>query len=278
MINISKPQENGYIPNPTDDERHDLLRNSLIKAGRPEDYENLVDLLGPPPDITTYAPPGSFKNVRVAVVGGGSAGMAAAFELQKLGFDITIFEAENKRLGGRIHTHYFDRERKLYGEFGAMRIPVSHEISWHYINLFKLNTLPFVQMDPNAFLYIRGKRVIRDPKGENVVKWIYPEFDLTQRERDTPWPKLYNQVAEHYLSSLTPEIRKQFLMILPKYSLQYESLMNISEHQAMEMFGLSNEAIDLIEGIISISGALTYNGYETTLNDAYSMDFKSLSY
>lgn len=276
MINASRSSKKADLPNPTNDYRHELLKNSLIKVGRPEDYENIVELLGPPPDITTYAPPGSFKNVKVAVVGGGSAGMAAAFELRKLGFDITIFEAENRRLGGRIYTHFFDRERKLYGELGAMRIPVSHETSWYYINLFKLKTLPFVQTDPNTFVYIRGKRARRDPEGVNVVKNIYPQFELTQRERDIPWPKLYNQVAEYYLSTLTPEIRKQFLMILPEYNPQYEALMNISEHQALQMYGLSSEAINLIEGIISISGALTYNNYESTLNHDYSIDFANL--
>ncbi len=276
MINADRPPEKEYLPNPTNDERHELLKNSLIKVGRPEDYENILDLLSPPPDITTYAPTGSFKNRRVAIVGGGSAGMAAAFELRKLGFDITVFEAENRRIGGRVYTHYFDRERKLYGELGAMRIPVSHEISWHYINLFKLKTVPFVQMDPNAFYYIRGKRVRRDPEGINMVQKIYPQFELTQRERDTPWPKLYNQVANHFLSTLTPEIRKQFLMISPEYSPQYEAIMNISEHQALEMFGLSREAINLVTSAMPISGALSDSSYETTLNEGYSMDFSNL--
>lgn len=276
MININKPDGNAHLQSPTDEDRHQLLKNSLVEAGRPEDYENIVELLSPPPDIRRYAPTGSFKNVRVAVVGGGCAGLAAAFELRKLGFEITIFEANDKRLGGRIYTHYFDREGKLRGEFGAMRIPVSHETVWHYINLFKLKTYPYVQVDPNTFIYVRGKRARRGEGGTNVVKSIYPQFELTQRERDTPWPELYFQVARHYLSTLTPEIRKQFLMILPKYSPQYEAMMNISEHQAMQMFGLSNEAINMIIGIISISGALAYNSYETTLSHEYSMDFANL--
>lgn len=276
MININKPDGNEHLPNPTDEDRHYLLKNSLVEAGRPEDYENIVELLSPPPDITSYAQAGSFKKARVAVVGGGLAGMSAAFELRKLGFDITVFEANDKRLGGRVYTHYFDSEGKLHGELGAMRIPISHETSWHYINLFKLNTFPFVQIDPNTFIYVRGKRVRRGEKGANVVKSIYPQYELTQRERDTPWPELYFQVVKHYLSTLTPEIRKQFLMILPRYNTRYEELTNMSEHQAMQMYGLSNEAINMIEGIISISGALTNNSYETTLSHEYTMDFANL--
>src|SRR5262245_41248091 len=41
--------------------------------------------------------------MRVAVVGGGIAGLAAADALQERGFEVTVFEARD-RLGGRIHT------------------------------------------------------------------------------------------------------------------------------------------------------------------------------
>jgi protoporphyrinogen/coproporphyrinogen III oxidase len=40
---------------------------------------------------------------RIAVIGGGMAGTAAAHTLRKLDYDVTIFE-QNDRLGGRIHT------------------------------------------------------------------------------------------------------------------------------------------------------------------------------
>jgi monoamine oxidase len=109
-----------------------------------------------------------------------------------------------------------------------------------------------------------------------MVQKIYPQFELTQRERDTPWPKLYNQVADHFLGTLTPEIRKQFLMILPEYSPQYEAIMNISERQALAMFGLSTEAIHLVMSAMPITGALSDSSYETSLNEGYSMDFSNL--
>jgi len=105
-----------------------------------EDYENIINILAPPTDITNISNPGSFKNINVAIIGGGASGLAAAFELRKLGFDITIFDALKDRIGGRIYTHYFDKDKKLYGELGPMRIPIGHETSWHYIDIFNLKT------------------------------------------------------------------------------------------------------------------------------------------
>ena len=104
------PREINFIQpdNPTDEERHEMLRITLEQANRIEDFNNIVELLSPPQDITTILPPGSCSGIKVGIIGGGIAGLASAFELRKLGFDITIFETEEKRIGGRVYTYYFD--------------------------------------------------------------------------------------------------------------------------------------------------------------------------
>ena len=94
--------------NPTNEQRHILLKDALERDGRIEDYYNIIKLLRPPPDILNYAKPGEFKQIKVGIIGGGLAGMSAAFELRKLGFDITIFDALEDRVGGRVYTYYFD--------------------------------------------------------------------------------------------------------------------------------------------------------------------------
>jgi len=162
--------------NPTDEERHRMLRIALEEANHVEDYYNLLELLGPPRDITTIVSPGECKGLKVGIIGGGLAGLSSAFELRKLGFDITIFEMQEKRIGGRVYTHYFNKDKELYGELGAMRIPISHETTWHFINLFGLKTRPFIQTNENAFIYIRNKCVRNDSEGKNVMEKIYPEY------------------------------------------------------------------------------------------------------
>lgn len=60
---------------------------------------------------------------RVAVVGGGAAGMTAARELLRCGFEVTIFEASD-RIGGRLYTRDNPSGADHSGmEMGAMRMP-----------------------------------------------------------------------------------------------------------------------------------------------------------
>ena len=63
-----------------------------------------VNLFVLTPDIRAGLPTGSSRrSVSVAVVGSGIAGLAAARRLEQAGFDVTLFEAE-QRLGGHTHT------------------------------------------------------------------------------------------------------------------------------------------------------------------------------
>ena len=60
---------------------------------------------------------------RVAVIGAGSAGMTAARELLRCGFNVTIYEASD-RIGGRLYTRPNPLSPQFSGmEMGAMRMP-----------------------------------------------------------------------------------------------------------------------------------------------------------
>lgn len=262
--------------NPTDSQRHEMLKKSMVKAGREEDYENVVKLLSPPPDIEKYASIGELKGVKIGIIGGGLAGLSAAFELRKLGADITIFDATDDRIGGRVYTYYFDKDKKYYGELGAIRIPISHETTWHYINKFKLNTNPFVQSNPNAFVYIHNTRVRNDSEGIDIEEKIYPKYNLTERERNTPWTKLYDYAINYPIYKLPSEIREEILKILPKYSPEYSQLINMSIRKVFEMLGLSQEAINLISSIDPLTGGILYFSYAEVMQEMYPLDFDAL--
>jgi monoamine oxidase len=260
--------------NPSDEQRYALLKDALREVGRQEDYNNILKLLNPPPAILNYSYPGEFKGMKIGIIGGGLAGMSAAFELRKLGCNITIFEAEEKRIGGRVHTHYFDEHKKLYGELGAMRIPIAHQTTWHYINLFKLSTEPFIQSNPNAFLYVRNTRIRNNP--ENIKNKIYPKYNLNQREKNTSWTELYDYALNYPIKKLNPYIRTEFLKVLPKYNPEYNTLLNISIRQNFEMLGLSAEAIDLITSVDPFTGSLVDIAYNEILQENYPVDFSYL--
>lgn len=269
-----------YIPiqpdNPTDSQRHELTQYGLKAVNRLDDFNNIMELLNPPADITTIAPPGRFKGVKVGIMGGGLAGLSSAFELRKLGFDITVFEACEDRIGGRIYTHYFDEDKKFYGELGAMRIPVSHESVWHYINLFKLNTRPFVQTNKNALIYMRDIRVRNDPEGKNVMDKIYPQFNLKPWERDTPWQELLDYGISTPLINISPYVRREILEVKPEYDPQIQYWDFYNTRQVIESMNLSQGVLNMLSGISPIVSSFYYHAYSEILQEEYPVDFAFL--
>jgi monoamine oxidase len=260
------------VKNPTNEQRSEMIRTSLERAGRPEDYEYIVNLLSPPPDITNYASPGEMKGVKIGVIGGGLAGLAAAFELRKLGADITILEANENRIGGRVYTYYFDPEGKYYNELGAHRIPATHETTWHYINLLGLNTLPLSVRQRNNFLYVHNTRL---RTSDSIEQMLYPLYDLTPQERSTPWPELDDYAFLYLMMQLPPDIRSELIQILPEYSPEYLTLTNYTVRQTLENLGLSQGLISLISGVSPGTGALLNVSYDEITHEEYTLDYRN---
>ncbi len=263
------PQPN----NPTDEERNKMSHYALYRACHTEDFYNIFNAFSPPESITAFAKPGEFIGKRVGIIGGGLAGMSSAFELRKLGFDITIFEASADRIGGRVYTHYFDKEKTLYGELGAMRIPVNHETVWHYINLFKLNTRPFHQTDPNTFIYLHQTRVRNDAYGENVKKYIYPTYDLTPIERKTAWQELGYYGIEAPILEAPPSSRAEIVKVKPTYSKQLLFWDSLNTRQMFERRNLSQGAINLLSNFFPIGGEFLYNNFVDFVQEYFPVNF-----
>ncbi len=92
------------------------------------------------------------------------AGLYAALLLKRAGHLVHVFEATD-RLGGRVHTHYFNDEENQYFEAGAMRIPNSphHSIVFDLIKYLQrsklpsdiqVNLIPYNLTSPGNFVYI----------------------------------------------------------------------------------------------------------------------------
>ena len=69
------------------------------------------------------------SGTKVAVIGGGIGGMAAAYELQKCGADVTLFESGD-RVGGRCYSIALGSSD--IAEMGAMRFPPSEDLLYYY--------------------------------------------------------------------------------------------------------------------------------------------------
>ncbi len=160
----------------------------------------------------------------------------------------------------------------MYGELGAMRIPVSHEITWHYIDIFGLETRPFVQENENAIIYIRNKRVRNDPYGRNVMKKIYPEFNLSTFEKKIPWQEILSYALESELYNLDSSTRKELLQIKKEYSPKIKELGAISTRKIMKSKGLSEGAIELLSYLAPAVGYVYYGSYIENLQEQYSVN------
>ncbi|MFI1186551.1 flavin monoamine oxidase family protein [Streptomyces californicus] len=115
---------------------------------------------------------------RVAVIGAGLAGLVCAYELQRRGFDVTVYECGN-RPGGRVRTHRF--WDGTYADLGAMRIPANHHCVLHYVSRFNLATRPFVNANPLGYYHLRGRRArMRE------IASLFPAFALEPTERQAP--------------------------------------------------------------------------------------------
>ncbi len=120
----------------------------------------------------------------VAVIGGGLAGMVAAYELMKLGLKPILYEAD--RIGGRLRSVPFDGHPDVIAEMGAMRFPPASTTLFHYINLCGLATRPF----PNPLTPATPSTVV-DLKG-------HPHY--ARRLEDLP--AIYQHVAEAWRGAL----------------------------------------------------------------------------
>ena len=94
---------------------------------------------------------------KVLVLGAGMAGLVAAYELSKLGHDVTILEAR-MRPGGRVHTLREPFADGLYAEAGAARIPDTHDLTLKYVKEFGLQLEPFYPSRLSAVRFDRSGR------------------------------------------------------------------------------------------------------------------------
>ena len=85
------------------------------------------------------------------------AGLVSAYELSKLGHDVTILEGRT-RPGGRVHTLREPFDDGLFAEEGASRIPDNHDLTHKYVKVFNLPLEPFYPSALNAVRFDRGER------------------------------------------------------------------------------------------------------------------------
>ena len=156
--------------------RREMLQRSLAAAG--------VLLIS---DSMTF---GAQKaGGRVVVIGAGFSGLAAAHELTKAGYDVTIVEARN-RVGGRVIS-FSDLVPGKMVEGGGELIGVNHPTWQGYAKQFKLPLLEVGEEDLEFPIVLNGKRLTSDESEalwEEMEKAFAPLMaDAAKVDADRPW-------------------------------------------------------------------------------------------
>ncbi|CAN5358094.1 FAD-dependent oxidoreductase [soil metagenome] len=129
------------------------------------------------------------KGGRVVVIGAGFSGLAAAHELSRAGYDVTVVEARN-RIGGRVIT-FSDLVPGKTVEGGAELIGSNHPAWLGYAEQFKLEFLDVSEEDAEFPIVLDGKRLSGD---DSEALWTEMEeafntiiSDAATVDADRPW-------------------------------------------------------------------------------------------
>jgi len=150
----------------------------------PTDY---VGLISQKDGLTSFQ---LSHQARVAIIGAGAAGLAAAFELARVGIEPVIYEASD-RIGGRLHSYRFPGDPHAIAELGAMRFPPTAFTLFHYMKAFGLQTQTFPDplIVPTA-LYVNNERYVcqgeaelPQPLQQVAKKWTDLINGIVQLER-----------------------------------------------------------------------------------------------
>jgi monoamine oxidase len=176
-------------------------RRSFLEAvgragGAAAVYETMVamGMIGVP---TAFAgppqlPEESGRGKRVVILGAGIAGLTAAYELNKAGYEVVILEA-NDRAGGRSYTVRtgdtieentgttqtckFDEGHDFYLNAGPGRLPYHHTAILHYCTLFDVRLEVYTMMSRANFYQFddkdRGNQVLINRRVANDTRgWL----------------------------------------------------------------------------------------------------------
>ncbi|MFN2468389.1 MAG: flavin monoamine oxidase family protein [Gaiellaceae bacterium] len=175
---------------------------------------------------------------RVVVIGGGLAGLVAAFELERQGHEPVVLEAQN-RVGGRIYT-LRSFAPGLYAEAGGMRIPRAHDLTLEYCRIFGLELRPFLMGNPQGLVHVGGQRM-RAAEAEADPDRL--GFPIAPHERGKSATRLWEEAIADLRELLRREGTAGWEAIVAEYD-QY-SLQEFLELKgwspgAIEMYGVMN--------------------------------------
>lgn len=197
------------------------------------------------------------------VLGAGVAGLAAAYELQELGYNVRILEGSG-RVGGRVLTHRF--ANGSHGECGAMRVPLAHDYTHHYAEVAGLPASEWRRFwNTTRFYDLNGQLVRPDDFPAKILPLFYPGLRPQEKavvdrhpQRDEALGPLLMLYMEPIFQELTlPEI--QALVAGDFSSAKLRALDGRSWRQELERRGASPAALELLGTALSLKASWNWS-------------------
>jgi monoamine oxidase len=224
------------------------------------------------------SPENKSRQPNIAIVGGGIAGLNAAYQLKKAGFFATVYEARS-RLGGRIFSKTGLVGAGLVTDVGGSLINSDHEDILTLAREFDLKLFNRIEDAerfpfPEVGYFFNGKVRSEAEVAENLrslAEQIGKDADLIDRDFDRFAPALDSLSVAQYLDKHADKIPKPFIRELIENAIRVEYGVEPNESsslqllfslptvngQEVEILGESDEALMVEEGSGKIIDNLT---------------------
>jgi monoamine oxidase len=182
------------------------------------------------------------RSPRIAIIGGGIAGLNAAYQLKKSGLNATVYEAQ-RRVGGRIQSVRGVVGRGLVSDLGGHFINTDHRDMLTLAEEFGLSlfnraadaeTLPF----PDVAYYFGGHR---RPESEVANKLrplasqILADAIALDEDFDTVARRLDRLSVTQYLNNYSGLISEPFIRVLIENSIRTEYGVEPEDSSALQL-------------------------------------------